>query len=631
MSKGRVKELEQLIEQYSHQYYIEGQSEVSDAEFDDLADELRQLSPGSEVLKRVGAKPSNTVWPEVKHEIHMGSQLKVNTFEEFREWADKIGVTEFCWSEKLDGSSLAVHYDASAKLTKGYSRGDGTTGSDITANVVQFARAKLGTTATPLWVRGEVIMTKATFNDRYAGVQDPESGRVFKNARNTAAGLVRRLSGKGCADLELVCYGLESDAATFATEQQKFGFLEDRGLRVPAYGVVKSLEEAKKVYDGYVKRSRDACGYEIDGLIFAVNDITKQKALGMVDNRPKGQRAWKFPPQEKTSRIAAVVWQTGRTGRITPVAEIDPVDIGGVTVSRVSLMNRQEIARLGIGVGDSVVVTRCNDVIPRITRKMDGGSSTKIGDPSACPSCGHKTEGDGAYVICPAGDRCPAQSTAHLLNFLRVIDVKGFGESMIEELKSLGILSTPLDFYTLTSNDFSSAKIGKKLCDEIKRKGYEMTLPVFVDALGIHGIGQHATELAMGRFPTLEALQEAEVHELNSIQGIGPEIAVRFVSGLSDRRPLIEALQRHVKIREPGIVSIVGAKCAGWVAIFTGFRDDDLESFIRRQGGEVVSSMSKRVTHVVAKDAGGSSSKLKKAREAGLRVLSKDELESLVG
>lgn len=619
---GRIAELESLILRYSDAYYND-EAEVPDSVFDKLSDELRKLAPNAEVLAQVGAKPKSTVWPEIKHTRHMGSQLKVNSAQEAVEWAQNCGVDEVCWSEKLDGSSLGLEY-RSAELRSGWSRGDGIIGSDITSNVLKMkATPRIKSFPHAFGTRGEVIMKKATFDAKYKGKRDLESGRVFKNPRNAAAGIARRLSGIGCDDLGVICYGVED--VLFATEAEKFQWLEDQGFYTPAWGVIK-VSEIAALYQRYIDSDRDGCPFEIDGIILAVNDLKLQKSLGMTDNRPKGQRALKFPAPEVETTINSVTWQTGRTGRITPVAEIEPTDIGGVTISRVMLNNLGLIKERGYGVGSRALLRRANDVIPELMAALTPGKP--IAPPKECPSCSGPTSVDGANLVC-TNKACSAQVLAHLLNFLRVLGVKGFGLSTIETLVEREVLKSIADFYRLTPNDFESLKTGTKLVAEFQAKAKEMTLPTFVDSLGIPGVGQHLTELAMQQFGTIGELRNASVYFLTQIQGIGEELAGALVEGLSDRADLIDELLKLTTITEPKKVVASGTKCEGFVVIFTGFRDELLEEFVVTEGGRVASSMSKAVTHVVAKDTTGSSSKLVKARAAGLTVWSRAELQAL--
>lgn len=610
----RIQELEQQIARHADLYY-NGEAEITDAVFDKLTDELRKLAPQSSVLAKVGATPSTLVWPEVKHVIHMGSQLKVNTIQECLDWMKSTGATEFCFSEKLDGSSLAIQY-RKGKLVAGWSRGDGTTGSNITPNVLKMKVPMVADAEkVDFWCRAEVIMKKATFEEKYKG--------KTKNPRNAAAGIARRSDGEGCEDLGVVCYGVEGKE--FDTEYDKFRWLEDMGFFVPAYGRVDA-DSIAEIYDFYIKKDREECPFEIDGLIIAVNDIKAQRALGMTDNRPKGQRALKFPAEEAETTIHSVTWQTGRTGRITPVAEIEPTDIGGVTISRVMLNNFGLLTERGYGIGCRAILRRANDVIPELTTVLVAGSP--ILPPNACPSCNGVTLLDGAHLKC-LNKACSAQLLAHLLNFLRVLGVKGFGLSTIELLVDRGRLLSIVDFYRLQVQDFDSEKTGVKLLAEFAAKSKEMTLPVFIDSLGIPGVGQRLTELAMQKFPTFQDLRCATVGELINIPGIGPELATLLVEGLTEKNDLCVELLQHVTITAPKVFAPTGSKCKGFVVCFTGFRDESLEEFIALEGGTVASSMNKSVTHLIAKDTTGNSSKLVKARNAGVTVMSRAELEAM--
>ena len=633
MTQKRIAYLKKLIAHHSHLYYNE-ETVLSDEQFDALADELRRLAPKSPALAKVGAKVSNTVWPEVKHESSMGSLLKVQTIEEFLDWAKKTGADQFCWSEKLDGSSLALKYEGK-EFVQGLSRGDGITGSDISPNILKTAYfpKTLGfkseaTNGPTVWVRAEAIMQKADFEKKYASKIDEESGRTFKNPRNTAAGMIRRLTGTGCGDLGAVAYNVEGESYKFTTQALKFWWLQEAGFFTPQWGT-GTAEEIVEVYRKYLQSEREACPFEIDGLVVCVNDLDLQERLGIVDNRPKGQRAFKFPSLEVETTLLAVVWQTGRSGRITPIAEIEPTDVGGVTISRVMLNNIDFIRDLNLGLGSKVMLRRANDVIPEIARGLTKGR--KIEEPTSCPCCLSPVTKDGAYLICLSSD-CSAQIIGHLLNYLRVLDVKGFGESTIAYLHQTGKLSQLPDFYKLKVEDFESEVMGKKLLAEFESKAREIALPTFVDALGIHGVGEHLTILVMAEFPNLHIMRtQATKEKLETISGIGPELAHAFISGLITRSSVIDELLKHVKLAELRVkVQATGDACKGWIACMTGFRSDEMTFFIESQGGTIASSMNKSVTHLIAKDTSGSSSKLTKAREKGLVVLSRFEIEEMM-
>ncbi len=622
-SVSRVEELEQSVLYHSTRYYNNDEPEISDAAFDALTDELRRLSPRSRVLARVGATPTTQVWPEVKHVRHMGSQHKKNSAEECREWMKSTGAEFFCWSWKLDGNSLANKHAAGA-LVHGWSRGDGETGSDITPNTLRMGGIPmLRDVLLNFWARSEIIMPLATFDSRYKGRTNPETGKPYKNPRNTAGGIARRQSGVGCEDLVVVAYDVDIEVET---QYEKFLWLQEQGFLTPQFGRI-TADEVGELYERFLKTDRAACPYEIDGLIIAVDNLALQRKLGMTDNRPKGQVALKFPAEEKETTILSVTWQTGRTGRVTPVAEVEPTDIGGVTISRVTLNNYGLLKERGYGIGARVMLRRANDVIPELDVVIAPG--TPIPPPAACPSCsGPVVETTKVLIECK-NKSCPAQTTAHLLNFLRVINVKGFGLSTIEALVESGRLTSVADFYQLQAADFDSEKTGAKLVAEFAAKSKELPLPVFVDALGIPGVGQHLTELAMGEFPTLAALRGATVDELVAIPGIGAELAGSLVEGLVERSGVIDALLKYVTIVAAPTTLVLGDKFKGMTFCFTGFRDGGLEVFIRREGGEVASSMNKSVTHLVAKDVAGGSTKLDKARAKGLTVWSRDQLEAM--
>ena len=622
--KERVLELEESIEYHSDLYY-NSEPEISDADFDALVDELRKLHPQSPILKKVGAK-SISVWPKVAHEQHMGSLLKCNEHAEVVDWHLKSseGHPDFCWSEKLDGSSISLTY-VNGEFTQAVTRGDGITGDDITPNVLKMqglVKQLIGSPSGTLFVRAEIIMPKKTFDEKYS--------EKAANPRNAAAGIARRLDGEGCTDLHVVAFNVEG--GDFRSQSLKFQWLRQKGFKVPNGGYC-TTDEFVSLVDDYIKSDREACAYEIDGLVLWVESIEQQERLGIVSGRPRAARAYKFPPIEKTTKLLRVEWNTGRTGIIAPTGIVAPINIGGVVISRVTLNNCSEIERLGVQIGSEVVLRRANDVIPQLASAKAGDQD--IGIPITCPTCGSPTERQSVHVVCTNKESCSAQAAQYIQFFLRVLDVKGFGPAIIENFIAAGIRS-PIELFNLTESDLSemcgSDKMGKKLFKEFGQKASNgLTIPMFMEILGITGVGEHVGKLAMGAgFDTVEKLQAMTYEQLLSIQGIGPDLARKTIDGIRERHELIAGLLKFISIEEPKVIQATGTKCNGWLVCFTGFRDGDMEQEIYKQGGKVAASMNKQVTHLIAKDASGSSSKLQKARERGVKVLSKAEFEGLL-
>lgn len=336
---------------------------MTDQEYDALGERLRELSPDDEDLAVVGAPPPQlSVWEKVKHEIPMGSLDKVNTESEFEEWVEKTGAPEFLITHKIDGSSMELVY-SEGKLVRCVTRGDGVIGEDVTANVSQIPGVPktIPVAHEDVIVRGEVVMMKATFEEKYA--------EKYANPRNTAAGKVRDKKGGGadCANLSLLAYTVMSPSAP-KKESQRFRVLERMGFSVPEHGVGDI--EAMKAWHKATEGRRDAIPYEIDGTVVRIEDIVVQEELGDHNMRPRGQRAWKFDPAMGITTVVDVRWQVGPTGRITPVACVEPVSVGGVTITSVSLHNLAMFKDLALSPGCRVLISRRNDVIPYVERNL---------------------------------------------------------------------------------------------------------------------------------------------------------------------------------------------------------------------------------------------------------------------
>lgn len=414
----RIKELEDLLWRASAAYYTLAEPIMDDESFDALRDELESLSPDSPFLAQVGSVVAETsshgVWPIRAHEIPMGSQLKVTSEEEFRSWAVKYTKGTICWNEKLDGFSLELVYDK-GKLVHAVTRGNGLQGEDITVNAMKMQGVPHSIKPKSIvCIRGEAILHVDDWKAHFEG---------DKNPRNSAAGTARRKSDNSkCAHLRFYAYDVamvdfDSEAALMTT-------LAEWGFATPLWGV-GTIDEVQEVFAAFQNGRREERPYEIDGMVEKENDRKFSAEQGTVDGRPRAQRAYKFVSPEAESTILGIIYQTGRTGIVTPVAEITPTVLAGATISRVSLANFAEVRRLNVGVGSRVLVRRCNDVIPKIMRSV-GSSSHAFGLPSACPSCKGALTEDGVEslngvsipirLLCK-NPSCPAQTQLTVLHY----------------------------------------------------------------------------------------------------------------------------------------------------------------------------------------------------------------------
>jgi DNA ligase (NAD+) len=595
--------------------YYNGDPIMSDEDFDLLRDQIEAIDPKHAVLKQVGAK-SNSVWPKVKHTVPMGSLLKVTTAEEFASWYQNYCPSQLVLlSEKLDGFSVSLRY-VNGVFAQAVTRGSGSEGDDISPNVRKM-KGFVPVIGLPgeVFVRCEAVLHIADWKQHF-----PDK----KNPRNACAGAARRLDGEGCEHISL--YALDLIGGTDTSKYDKLSFLAGQNFLLPYFELCPTVADMLKTYEKY-KKIRPNLPYEIDGLVVEDNNCAEFARLGSVDGRPRAARAFKFPSESVPAVLKGVEWQVGRTGVLSPVAELEPTNIQGITVSRVYLDNIVQIREIGLKIGCVAKLTRRNDVIP----KLDGLISTSPTDveitiPEACPCCNSPTRFDEVRVYC-TNDDCDAKSVARIMRFLKALNVKGFGEKTIEELCESGGVEDASDLLALTEeglSHFVGEKTAKKLMTELRKKTQEVSIMDFVACLGIEGFASK-TELLLDKYPTLEAMMTAKVEDLAEIPGIGASTALQIVRGFQARAELITHLRTHMSVTYPQ--KIAGGKFSGVAVCFTGYRDAAAESQIIVGGGKIASGVSKNTTHLVCLDVNSNSSKAQKARQLGIPIWTPEELQ----
>ncbi len=608
----------ELLRRYDNAYYNLGEPEVSDEEYDDLKDEFRRYYPDHPALKEVGSVPvQESNFPKVAHELPMGSLNKVKTESQYRDWANKVsndGV--FCVSEKIDGLSVSVTY-WSGKFRQAVTRGDGKVGDDITRNVRNMRIPMELPVSISITLRGEIFLKKSVFEQKHASTK--------ANPRNAAVGLTKRIDGVGTEDLDIFFYDIIG-GPVFHGEHQKFDYIKNiLKLNTPWYK--KSVfEEVVRIHETYEQGKRDSLDYQIDGLVVKVDSLIQQEMLGGDEFFPEFAVAYKFESERAETVLENVVWQVGRTGVVTPLAQIRPVSVGGVTISNVTLHNIAEIERLGVKVGGLVEVKRSGDVIPKITRALDAkGRHVEI--PSDCPNCQTKLANNGIQLKCLNND-CTAKAVRALTHFADSLGMMNVGGKLIAQLEECGLLQEPSDFFRLKQSDIANLEgrgevIAQKVLEEINSKR-EMTLDKLLTAIGAHGLSDKTAKLLVNEFHDLERIRSASEQELTAISGIGAEKARMILDGLEMRRGWIEGLLKEVKVIEP---KRLGSALSGKTFCFTGFRDPETEQLIEANGGKMVSSVSAKLSALVV-DGNKPSTKLKKAQDLGVRVLTREELLS---
>jgi DNA ligase (NAD+) len=662
---NRASELRRQIERHDYRYYVIDDPEISDARYDALMRELRELEAAHPELvtpdsptQRVGGQPSRE-FAEIRHSAPMLSLENAFTGQDVvdfdRRVRERLDVedVEYSAEPKIDGLAISVRYER-GRLVQAATRGDGTKGEDVTANVKAIASLPLrlqGDAPAVLEVRGEVFMTRRSFerlNRRAA-----ESGeKSFANPRNAAAGSLRQLDPRVTASraLDLFLYGV--GATEGWTSPRRHGEVLEAlrcfGLRTcPEVQTVAGFDGCLAYY-AQIGERRDRLDYDIDGVVYKVDRLDWQRDLGFVARAPRWAIAHKFPAQEETTTVRGVDFQVGRTGALTPVARLEPVFVGGVTVSNVTLHNMDELERKDVRIGDTVVVRRAGDVIPEVVRVVTDrrpAGTRRVKLPHRCPVCGsHVTRAEGEAVArCSGGLVCGAQRRQALLHFAsrRAMDVEGLGEKIVEQLVDTGRVETPADLFTLRADELASLdrmgeKSAAKLVEALARSRTTI-LPRFLYALGIRDVGE-ATALALaGHFGSLDALESATMDEIRQVPDVGPVVALHVHDFFSEphNRKVIRALS------EAGVAWPEGARIrraeqgplAGQVVVITGtlgsMTRDEARAAAREAGATVTDTVSRKTTLLVTGADPGS--KLRKATELGIRVADEAEFMRLIG
>ena len=657
--RAEILQLRDALERHNHRYYVLDDPSVPDAEYDRLMGRLREIEAAHPHLvtpdspsQRVGGAALDA-FTSVRHEVPMLSLDNVFSEEEFRGFDRRVrerlgeqGDLRYCCEPKLDGLALSLLYE-NGVLVRGATRGDGTSGEDITANVrtIHSIPLRLRGAGWPLRleVRGEVYMPRAgfeTFNRRALETD----GKTFVNPRNAAAGSLRQLDPRITAQrpLEFCAYGVGLSAEGLPPFQSLLlAQLREWGLRCsPEVRVATGVAECLAYYAEILRR-RPTLPHDIDGIVFKVDSIALQERLGFVARAPRWAVAHKFPAEEEMTRVEDVEFQVGRTGAITPVARLTPVFVGGVTVSNATLHNMDEIERLGLMRGDTVIVRRAGDVIPQVARVVPErrpADATPVSLPLQCPACGSEVErvpGE-AVARCTGTLVCPAQQREALRHFAarRAMDIDGLGEKVIDQLLGAGLVRDVADLYQLHVEPLAALdRMGRKSAENLVvaiTRSKDTTLERFLFALGVREVGE-ATARALARhFGALEPLLAADAMRLQQVPDVGPVVAGHIASfGADPRNRALVSRLLDAGIRWPAVeMPAGGGPLEGASVVLTG----TLESMSRETAGELLTRLGARVSGSVSAKtrlvvAGpGAGSKLTKAESLGIDIWDEERL-----
>ncbi len=662
----RLEKLKESLHYHAVRYYVEDNPEIPDAEYDRLMRELLEIEAQHPDLvtvdspsQRVGGKPLSE-FSQVTHEVPMLSldnAFDDSELDSFHKRAqDRIGgesIKQYCCEPKLDGLAVSLLYE-NGILVQAATRGDGTTGENITENVrtINAIPLKLRGDDWParLEVRGEVFMPKAGF-EKLNELARQKGEKVFVNPRNAAAGSLRQLDSRITASRPLSFYaysvGVVQGADLAASHYERFLQIKSWGLPMcPETKRVDSLADVKTYYQDILQR-RDALPYEIDGVVIKIDDIAVQERLGFVARAPRWAIAYKFPAQEEITTLNEVEFQVGRTGAITPVAKLEPVFVGGVTVSNATLHNADEIERLQVKIGDQVVIRRAGDVIPQVVsviKERRPETARDIIFPTQCPVCGshvERIEGE-AVTRCTGGLVCQAQRKQALKHFVsrKALDVDGLGDKVIEQLVDREMVETPADLFKLSAGVLTVLeRMGPKSAQNIVNaleKSKLTTLPRFLYSLGIREVGEATAANLAQHFKSLEAIQAATEEQLIAVQDIGVVVAKHITTFFEEEKNqavvqdlLVQGIHwPEVSAPEQGAELPLEGKTVVLTGTLSQLGRTEAKEALQSLGAKVTGSVSKKTDILFAGENAGS--KLAKAQELGIEIKTEQDLLELI-
>jgi DNA ligase (NAD+) len=670
-AEQRATELRQILARHNRLYYVFDEPEIGDDRYDELLDELRAIEAEHPELRtpdsptqRVGAPPLER-FEHVEHVEPMLSLGNARNEEELRAWETRLAnhlkrlditASQFSYTTepKIDGLAVTLTYEDGV-LVRGATRGDGRVGEDVTQNLRTIGSVPLRIADAPelIEVRGEAYLPIAAFralNERRAEAGEP----TFANPRNSAAGSIRQLDPSLAAErpLSTWIYGIGAvRGLDLATHMDEVEWLAERGFKVNPDTDRHAGVEAVVARCRWWEERRDSLDYEIDGVVVKVDERALWRELGVVGREPRWAIAWKFPPTTATTTMKKVVWNVGRTGHLVPFAMLDPVHVGGVTVTTATLHNEEDLARKDVREGDEVVVMRAGDVIPQVVSPRlprENLRARKPKPPAKCPACGTPTvkREDSVFTICPNRKGCPGQASQHVKHFVSkgAMDIEGLGEEVALNMLAEGVIEDVGDIYDLTEEGLVGHKVGKKSFKEksarslvaaieaSKRQPFKRVL----FALGLPGVGAVTAEALADHFGSIEKLMSAQPDEIEEVEGVGPIMAEQIAESLADEptRELIAKLgEKGLRLEaDESERRREGGPLEGKTVVLTGtlpeLTREEAGALVKQAGGKVTSSVSKKTDYVIAGDNPGS--KLAKAEKFGTEVLDEDGLLALL-
>lgn len=653
-AREKVNILVETLNYHSRKYYVEDNPEIDDYDYDMMQQELKSLEEQFPELvrpdsptQRVGGEPIS-IFEKVEHRVQMASLQDVFSFEQVESFInktkDEYPDAEFCVEPKIDGLSVSLEYE-NGVFTRGSTRGNGFVGEDVTANLktVKSIPLKLNEPVDYLEVRGEVYMPRSVF-ELLVSEQELNGEQLFKNPRNAAAGSLRQKDPKIAAkrNLDIFCFNVQQiQGKELKSHKESLDYLKSQGFKViPEYEKVNSFELVKnKILD--IGEKRFSLSYDIDGIVIKVDDFAKREEMGSTAKTPKWAVAYKFPPEEKETKLLDIEVNVGRTGAVTPVAVFEPIILAGTSVSRATLHNQDFIDEKKISIGDIIKVRKAGDIIPEVlsvSKSCGNNSSFKL--PKVCPDCGTELirEADESAIRCP-NVNCPAQIYRSIVHFASksAMNIDGLGPAIVDTLIDNGLIHSVADLYTLNENDllkldnFKEKSVNNLLTSIEKSKSNSLDRLIF--GLGIRNIGSASAKLLCDRFGNLDDIINADSEEIAKIDGFG-EIMAQSVAKAFKEPHMLEIIER---LKSYGVNVFYEKKqkdnrFEGITFVLTGtlptLKRAEAKEIIESYGGKASGSVSQKTNYVLAGDEAGS--KLTKAENLGIKIISEDEFLNMI-
>ena len=655
-AKTEIEKLREEIEYHNRLYYVNDAPVISDYDYDmlmvrliKLEEEHPELVTPTSPTQRVGGKALSQVTP-VHHQVPLESLSDVFSFDELRAFGERMEQAlgndrQFCVEPKIDGLSMSLEYK-NGYFVRGATRGDGVTGEDVTENLRTVRSLPMHLVDAPehLIVRGEVYMSKAVFNELNAE-REINGEALLANPRNAAAGSIRQLDPKVAASrkLDIVCFNMQyTDGEPYMTHSETLDAMKHMGFPIVPYKLCGTIGECCERIE-QIGQERGDFAYDIDGAVIKINSLSQREALGSTAKFPRWAVAYKYPPEKKESRVVDIVVQVGRTGVLTPKAVIEPVRLAGTTVSNATLHNQDNIDRLDIRIGDTVLVQKAGEIIPEVLsvnkdKRPEGTVPYKM--PELCPECGAPVvrDADGAALRCTSPE-CPAQRLRNLAHFAsrEAMDIEGLGISVCQSLISSGLVGSPAELYSLDVQSVAQLdRMGEKSAENLINaieKSKNAGLARLLCAFGIRQVGQKAAKTLAVHFGTLDKLMQATLEELTNVHDIGAITADFLIEWFS-----LPQSQHQIKLlREAGVSfestdTVKDARFTGMTFVLTGelsgYKRDEAAAIIESYGGKASSSVSKKTSYVLAGENAGS--KLKKATDLGIPVINEEQFNEMI-